>query len=168
MNEILESLKIKSAEMRAEANLGNTPNNQAWFEYRIHFLDGFDSAISSVENMLNNQNSVFDSHQLPLIRRSIPSTLASQIIPVEPINNQDLQYTHRQDVDYFDPRQRMASALSDLGDKVQVRRVIISEPVNSKSIITIQNVTCIEILKEYTFDEWDRALTVAISQATLK
>lgn len=87
MEEILKSLKMKSAEMRVEANLGNTPTNQAWFEYRIHFLDGFDSAISSIENMLTNSE--------PTIRRSIPSTLASQVIPVEHINNHEYVPEHQ-------------------------------------------------------------------------
>lgn len=52
MKEILEKLKAESKRMRLDAQEGNVPNNEAWYHWRVSYLQGFDDAITTLENWL--------------------------------------------------------------------------------------------------------------------
>jgi len=96
---------------------------------------------------------------MPVIRRSEPSLFASHIQSVEALGVGDIEYIHTQDVVVFDPRLCLTFAPCDLGNKVQIQRVIHSIPKIKTGIMGIRNERLIEIIKEYTFEEWDTGLT---------
>ena len=98
-------------------------------------------------------------NNLPLIRKSNPSLLASQIKPVSPITHENITYEQSQTVRVFDPRLILDFSPCNHGDKVQIQRIIQNKQINGNTIIKLCNVSVIEIIKEYSFDEWDKALS---------
>jgi tryptophanyl-tRNA synthetase len=52
MDKIIERMKEESKRMGVEAQEGNSPNNQAWFQWRIMHIRGFDDAIRMLEKEL--------------------------------------------------------------------------------------------------------------------
>ena len=97
-------------------------------------------------------------NKIPLIRRSTPSLLASKLQAVIPISNENIIYETSQLVRVFDPGLCLTFTSCDMGDKVQIQRVIEHKQINGDNIIKLCNVHIIEIIKEYSFDEWDNGL----------
>jgi hypothetical protein len=52
MDKIIERMKEESKRMGIEAQEGNTPNNKAWYEWRIMHIRGFEDAIRMLEKEL--------------------------------------------------------------------------------------------------------------------
>lgn len=104
------------------------------------------------------------SINLLIIRNHKPELLASKIEPTGPINIDvnNIEYKHTQSIRVFDPRTYycLGSYNLDLGNKVQIERIVKSIPINApKHLNLLHYTTRIEIIKKYTFDEWDASLS---------
>ena len=102
-----------------------------------------------------------DITEMPIIRRTTPISLASQIQPTIPVNvhNNDIKYKTTQEIIIFDPRMYMDVDINT-NNKVQVQRVIVEYPISSvdEKHIHLRYQTIIEIIKEYSFADWDIGL----------
>ncbi len=96
-----------------------------------------------------------------IIRNHKPELLASKIKSTDVnIDVNDVEYKHIQSIRVFDPRNCYYPDNSSLGNKVQIERIVKSVPINApKHLNLLHYTTLIEIIKEYTFDEWDAGLS---------
>lgn len=60
MKKIIEKMKAESLRMKKEADQGNVPNNEAWFQWRMMHIRGFNSAIEMLEKELAALNTDFN------------------------------------------------------------------------------------------------------------
>ena len=102
-----------------------------------------------------------DIKEMQIIRRTIPTILASQIESTIPMNvhNNYIKYKTTQEIIIFDPRMYMNVDINT-NNKVQVQRVIVEYPISSvdEKHIHLRYQTIIEIIKEYSFADWDDGL----------
>lgn len=101
-----------------------------------------------------------DITEMPIIRRTTPISLASQIQPTIPVNmhNNDIKYKTTQEIIIFDPRMYMDVDINT-NNKVQVQRVIVEAPISpTDENYNLRYQTIIEIIKEYSFADWDIGL----------
>jgi hypothetical protein len=101
-----------------------------------------------------------DITEMPIIRRTTPISLAYEIQSTIPMNtdNNDVKYKTTQEILVFDPRTYIDVDIN-INNKVQVQRVIVEEPISgNENRIYIRYQTIIEIIKEYSFDDWDKEL----------
>lgn len=101
-----------------------------------------------------------DIEEMPIIRRTIPTILSSQIQSITPMNvdNNDIKYKTTQEIIIFDPRMCMDVDINT-NNKVQIRRVIVEAPISpTDENYNLRYQTIIEIIKEYSFADWDIGL----------
>jgi len=99
-----------------------------------------------------------DIVEMPIIRRTIPTIMASQIQSIIPIkvDNNDIKYKTTQEIIIFDPRMYIDV---DINNKVQIRRVIVEALISpTDENYNLRYQTVIEIIKEYSFADWDDGL----------
>lgn len=101
-----------------------------------------------------------DIVEMPIIRRTIPTIMASQIQSIIPINvdNNDIKYKTTQEIIIFDPRMYIDVDIN-INNKVQIQRVIVEALISpTDENYNLRYQTIIEIIKEYSFADWDIGL----------
>jgi hypothetical protein len=101
-----------------------------------------------------------DIVEMPIIRRTIPTIMASQIQSIIPIkvDNNDIKYKTTQEIIIFDPRMYIDVDIN-INNKVQIQRVIVEALISpTDENYNLRYQTVIEIIKEYSFADWDDGL----------
>ena len=93
----------------------------------------------------------------PVIRNIYPSQVANDFASVSPIVATTPIPTKRiQSIEIYDPREKMHRNTEE--NRVIIRRVVRTVPINKTEEYHLVLVETIETLREYTFEEWDLPL----------
>ena len=101
---------------------------------------------------------------LPIVRITYPNTIMDKLVEVQPKGPFKVDhYKVLQKIEVYDPRQIISEDPNgEVGTKVIVRRVKQQMPVYTdrayQPMYSLLPTKTIEILKEYTFEEWDKGL----------
>lgn len=98
---------------------------------------------------------------LCLIREKIPTTISSKILSEQPIIPKvPIEYKIEQTIEIVDPRTILSERPPCFDDKpvVQIWRIQRKIPLNSGTIYNFVYQNSLELLKEYTYEEWDSGL----------
>lgn len=93
------------------------------------------------------------------IKNIFPERLASKIGSTFPTENIPCtEYEKVQTIEVFDPREYIGYMDFEFGDKVLIKRVITHIPKNEKMGMELRLTYTLDIIKEYSFEEWDKGL----------
>jgi hypothetical protein len=109
----------------------------------------------------NKQYNVsFEPISLSVHRTETPQLLADKITPIKATSMEDIEYIQKQDIEIYDPRKIFRGENDNEPTVVQIRRVIYSAPKEPRNTINIRYVHEVEVVKEYSYDEWDNFQTL--------
>lgn len=128
-----------------------------WFAYRLRKNKLVEKWTSGIPDMI-----------LPIVRVAYPSTIIEELFTVTPMDKPQKppyvdHYEVVQEIQVYDPRTVISEDLNGPGEKVIVSRVQVQRPIYKKGVsidphFHLVYQKTIEVLKEYTFKEWDGGL----------
>lgn len=95
---------------------------------------------------------------MKLVRETFPSQVVATLKTEFPMVADPIERKLVQEVEVYDPRNRIHETAHH-PDKVLVVRVVKSVPVQNTGNLVMVPSRVIEVLREYTFEEWDSGLT---------
>ncbi len=114
---------------------------------------------------MGDQKIYMDS--MSFIRRRFPSTIVSRLSSeFAQLPSRSVEVKQVQEIQVYDPRKILSmggffESPDDYPmDKIQIRRIVKAVPVEKldDSLYNLVYVSIIEVIKEYTFEEWDSVL----------
>ena len=94
--------------------------------------------------------------KLSSIKNTNPSSVKERLIEEYAIEQPVIEVVVTQEIDVFDPRQTMDYIGPDRC--IQIRRIIKKAFKNPETFFHIVTINLIEVVKEYSYEEWDSPL----------
>ena len=98
--------------------------------------------------------------RFPVIRTTFPNPIKNEIMAEFPIVKEPVPMKTVQEIEVYDPRLVMNCMDCDNGHSVEIRRVVKRVPVDQQETFHMVYIHVVEVIKTYTFEEWDAGLEI--------